>query len=381
MKILLAIDTLSLGGAERVLGTLARAASGAGLQIALVSITAPEADRGVLLPMLKEAGLNPRSLAIPRMADPRSLRRVAAAIRASRCDVVHAHLAAAATLVPVAASLNGVASVCTFHHVPGPLPRRDAIKERLAVTAAGHSRALLFVSDASRRAFAARYRPDPRTWRVLRNGVDLDDFSPGPAELPSDLRIPAGAPVVTIVGALRRGKGQMLAIKAWPEVSRHHPEARLLLVGTGEMEAALRTRAAALGVADRVVFAGLRTSVSGLLRASTVVALPSEIEALPTTLIEAAGCGLPVVATDVGGTPEVVTHGVTGLLTPPGDADALARAIVDLLGDEGRRRLMGEAARRMAERRFDMHDWARRMAELYRRAAAGLPPPEFEAVQ
>jgi glycosyltransferase involved in cell wall biosynthesis len=277
--------------------------------------------------------------------------------------------------------LSGVASVCTFHHVPGPLPRRDAIKERLAVTAAGRSRALVFVSDASRRAFAARYRPDPGKWRVLRNGVDLDDFSPGPDELDPHLGIPASAPVVTIVGALRPGKGQMLAIDAWPEVSRRHPQARLLLVGTGELEAALRTRAAALGVADRVVFAGLRTRVSGLLRASTLVALPSASEALPTTLIEAAGCGRPVVATDVGGTPEIVTHGVTGVLVPPGDAGSLARAVVDLLGDDGRRRAMGEAARRMAEQRFDMHDWARRLAELYRSAAVGAPPPDFEAVQ
>ena len=351
------------------------------MELALVSLSATEADRGVMLPVLAESGLTPRSLAIRRLADPRSLRRVAAAIRAARCDVVHAHLATAATLVPAAAAMSGVASVCTFHHVPGRLARRDAMKERLAVTAAGHSQALVFVSDASRRAFAARYRPNPAKWRVLHNGVDLDEFHPGHAELDPDLGIPAGAPVMTIVGALRPGKGQLAAIEAWPEVTRRHPAARLLLVGTGELEATLRTRAAALGVADRVVFAGLRTGVSGLLRASTLVALPSASEALPTTLIEAAGCGRPVVATDVGGTREVVTQGVTGVLVAPGDAGALAGEVADLLGDEPRRRAMGEAARRAAERRFDAHEWARRLAELYRRAAAGASPPDFEAAR
>ena len=122
-----------------------------------------------------------------------------------------------------------------------------------------------------------------------------------------------------------------------------------------------------------MVFAGYRADVPRLLRASSLAVLPTRTEALPTTLIEAAACGLPVVATDVGGVPEVVSHGETGLLVPPGDPTALGDAIARLLADPARRAAMGAAARRTAVERFDMRVWAARLRAVYERALAGQP--------
>jgi glycosyltransferase involved in cell wall biosynthesis len=379
VKVLAVIDSFSFGGAERVLATLARALPGVGVELMIASLAPYSPGRAGMLPVLRECGVPLTFLSVARLAHPWAVPRLVAAIRRSGCDVVHAHLGYSSTLAPVAAGLAGRPAVCSFHTVPVPLRGREAVKERLAVTVAGHSAGLIFVSEACMRAFAALYRPRPRTWTVVPNGVDLDEFAPAPAgappDLPRGLPIPAGAPVVSLVAAMRGAKGHEDAIAAWPAVLRRVPGARLLLVGGGPQQEALAAQARASGVDDHVVFAGYRPDVARLLRASSVVLLPSLTEALPTTLIEAAAVGRPVVATRVGGVPEVVSDGRTGLLVPPGDPFRLGEAVADLLEDPARRAAMGAAARRTAVARFDARIWARRLREVYERALTGRPVP------
>jgi glycosyltransferase involved in cell wall biosynthesis len=125
---------------------------------------------------------------------------------------------------------------------------------------------------------------------------------------------------------------------------------------------------------EGVIFTGTREDVPAILRASTLALLPSLTEALPTVMIEAAACGLAAVATTVGGTPETVEHGRTGLLVPPGDADALADAVATLLLDHDRRSRWGAAARKLAEERFDLRRWAQRLSRLYEQAGVSPRP-------
>lgn len=373
VKVFTVIDSFSFGGAERLLATLARAAPGAGLELEVASLAPFSTERTGMLGVLRGAGLAPRFLSIPRLAHARAIPTLVRAIRASGCEVVHAHLGYSATLVPPAARLARRYAVCTFHEVPVPLPRKEAVKERLAVSMATRSRACIFVSRASMDGFAARYPPNPATWTVLHNGIDLAEFKPRPAPLPADLDVPPGAPVVALVAAMRRSKGHRHAVSAWPSVLREIPDARLALVGSGPEEPSLRAQVAALRLGNRVTFVGVRTDVAQMMRAAALVILPSQTEALPTTLIEAAACGKAVVATRVGGVGEVVREGETGLLVAPDDPPELAAAIVELLRDDARRTRMGEAARQVAERDFDMHGWARRLRAVYERAAEGAP--------
>jgi glycosyltransferase involved in cell wall biosynthesis len=365
MNVLMVIDALHLGGAERVLATLSRVAPAAGFRFSVQVLSPPGARQSMMEPVLTEADVAVEYLHIPRLADPRAVPRIMRRIRETRCDVVHAHLEYAATLVPVAARLERRPALCTFHHVAVPVARREALKERLAVLAANRSAGVVFVSDASLRSFARVYGGPRKNWKVIANGVDLEHFAPGPAELPPELGLPDGVPLVTIVGALRWRKGHSFALEAWPSVRRRVPAARLLIVGDGPEAGALRERARALSVEASVVFAGMRTDVARILRASSLVVLPSQHEALPTTLIEAAACGRAVVATDVDGIPEVVADGDTGLLVPFADVDALGGAIVALLEDGARRREMELRARRLAEERFDAGQWARHLAAAY----------------
>jgi glycosyltransferase involved in cell wall biosynthesis len=369
MKVMMVIDSLRLGGAERVLATLSAAAPAAGFQFEVVVLSAPGSHRSVMEPVLAAAGVQTRYLSIRRLSDPRALPRLVAAIRSSNCDVVHAHLEDAMTLSPPAAYIAGRRTVCSFHHVVVPLARREKLKERLAVAVANRSAGVVFVSRSSLESFALAYGGPRKNWRVVENAVDLDVFTTEPATMPVELMVPAEAPVVTMVGALRIRKGQATALRAWPAVLRRFPQARLLLVGDGIERDALRARVGELGLSERVIFAGTRTDVSQIIRASSLVILPSEHEALPTTLIEAAACGRPVVASDIDGIPEVVIDGETGLLVPVGDEVVLADRVTALLDDEPRRRRMGASARAMAEDRFSAHRWAERLYEIYQQAA------------
>jgi glycosyltransferase involved in cell wall biosynthesis len=371
VRVFVVIDSFAFGGAENLLGVLAAAAPDAGIELEVASLAPRSQGRVSLLPVLESAGLDVTFLDVHRLADLTAVVRIARAIRASGCDVVHAHLGYSATLVPMAARLAGRPCVSTLHHVPQDLPFRERIKERLSVSVAGRLGKLVFVSDASRREFARRYR-ERDTWRVLHNGVELSSFTPGEDTWPVELPLPAGAPVCTIVAALREPKGHRTAIDAWPRVMAAVPDARLLIVGDGPERRRLQRHAETAGLAGNVAFAGTRQDVPRLLRASTIAALPSHTEALPTVLIEAAACGRAVVAASVGGVPEVVSDGHTGLLVPPGDTAAFAEAVTVLLTQPGLRADMEVAARRLAEQRFGVDRWAARLRALYEeRSSAG----------
>src|SRR6266545_2021553 len=179
LRVLIIIDSFSFGGAEKLLAVLSRAAPSAGLDLEVASLAPFSLDRTGMLPVLQEAGLPFSFLDIPRLAYPAAVPRIARAVKESGCDIVHAHLGYSAVLAPVAARVAGRRCVATLHHMPEDLPLRERLKERMAVASSGMLGTLVFVSDASRREFARRYRERPETWQVAYNGVDLTSFSPG----------------------------------------------------------------------------------------------------------------------------------------------------------------------------------------------------------
>ncbi|GAA3394237.1 glycosyltransferase family 4 protein [Cryptosporangium minutisporangium] len=376
VRVLTLVDAFRLGGAETLIAQLGRVAGTAGFEMDVLSLLPPSDEHSKLEPLLRESGLTPRYLGIRRTLDPRAPRLLAAAIKESGADVVHAHLEMAMTLAVPAAKLAGRKALCTFHHVHRPLPGRAAWREKLAVEVASRSYRTIFVSEASRASFAEKYRKSgriPKNWVVVHNGVDLAHFSPGPSLMPPEFGL-TGRPVVTVLAAHRDFKGITHAVRAWPLVRAARPDARLLLVGAGNETENLGRQVTEAGLQDDVVFAGARSDVAAILRASDVVLLPSTYgENLPTVLIEAAGCARPVVASRIGGIPDIVEDGVTGLLTPPGDADAIADALISLLDDPSRRAAMGVTARSHVEQHFDAVNWARQLRGLYEEAAAGRP--------
>jgi glycosyltransferase involved in cell wall biosynthesis len=205
--------------------------------------------------------------------------------------------------------------------------------------------------------------------RLVYEGVPDRTPSPGGRAALAELGVPEGAPVVGNVAALTGHKDHATLLEAMALLRAEQPEARLVILGEGELRGALEVRAQALGLGDRVVFAGFRRDLDRLLPAFSVFCLSSHLEGLGTSLLDAMAYGLPVVATAAGGIPEAVDDGVTGRLVAPRDPEALARALAEVLCDERRRAEWGAAGRRHYLERFTAERMVEEMLGVIREVA------------
>lgn len=203
--------------------------------------------------------------------------------------------------------------------------------------------------------------------RVIHNAARLQAFAdPNPAMRDELFRLAGGdGPVVLAAGRFSPEKGFQFLVEAARLVHRVVPAARFVLCGDGPLRAALVRRTARQGIADRVRLPGFRYDLDGLLPWADLVVLPSLTEGLPNVALEAAAAGVPVVATAVGGTPEVVVNGLTGFLVPPAEPLALAGRITELLLHPQRARAFGAAGRRRVEDHFSFEAQARAYQALF----------------
>lgn len=192
--------------------------------------------------------------------------------------------------------------------------------------------------------------------RVIYNGVDTNAYRPAAggerASTRRTLRLSESDVVLVAVGSLKPIKGIDVLLRAIAPVMRSQARAKLVIVGDGPDRAALELLARELGVIDGVRFVGLRADVDELLRAADALVLSSRSEALPTVLLEGMATGLPVVATNVGGVPEIVEANRSGLLVPAEDVAALGAALARVVTDEALRRTLGARGREVVESRF-----------------------------
>jgi len=214
---------------------------------------------------------------------------------------------------------------------------------------------------------------------LIYNGVDLERYDRMEAccTLREEYGIPDGAPIVGVVARLEPEKGHPTLLEAWPRVLAAVPDAHLLVVGEGSRCDDLRAQAEALGLLGsdpsnprselgrRVVFTGRRDDVPAVTGALDVAVLPSYREAQGLSILEAMALSRPVVASAVGGIPEVVEDGRSGLLVPPHDRDALARAITRLLLDHPYADLLGRAGRELVHERFCVERMVRAIEAIY----------------
>jgi len=221
----------------------------------------------------------------------------------------------------------------------------------------------LCVSEAVRDELARLEWSEPSSLRVIYTGADLDEFNPeGSRNFRKESGISDNEVLVGSLSRLSSIKGLDYLIRTVPGVRERHPEARFALVGTGRVEGELKSLASGLGVDDVVMFPGFRTDAADILRSFDIVAHPSvSTEGFPNSIVEAMACGKPVVGSGISGIPEAVIHGRTGLLTEPRDEVSLMESICGLISDIDLRIEMGQAARKEAERRFDLKE---RMKEL-----------------
>ncbi len=311
--------------------------------------------------------------------------RVADRLAALRTEIVHGHMYRAEVVGTLACDLvaeRGTGRPWTVNTVHSSRVRSREDRELIAGMTARIDR-LIAVSRSIEEKIHDEGRAGSRVV-LIYNGVDLTryDHQEACCTLPEEYGFPAGSPMVGVVGRLEAEKGHPTLIEAWPQVLAAVPDARLLVVGEGSRRAALEEQAAALGLlgpgggsgaASRdvalpgasIVFTGRREDVPAVTAALDVAVLPSYREAQGLAILEAMALARPVVASRVGGIPEMLEDGVTGLLVPPGDAAALAAAIVRLLTDHPLADTMARAARDVAHERFCVQKMAAEIMDLY----------------
>ena len=361
------------GGVAQAVLQLARGLGAHGIDVEVAG--PPEA---IPYAALEARGTRVQRLALDRSyahptRDARALGGLVRLLRSSRFDLVHCHAAKAGALGRVAARLAGVPAVYSPHCLPfvGDLSaRRRAVSLALERLVAPLTTAMLCVCEDERRLAVARGLVPPAAARVVLNGSEGCADPPPPDERLVALRgdgVLAGA-----VSVLREQKGLHDLIAAAPRVLAALPAARIAIVGDGPKRPALEAHAAALGLDRHERFALLpyQGPAERHLRALDLYVLPSLWEALPIGPLEAMACGVPQLATAVGGTPEAVTP-QTGLLVAPHDPAGLADGLIALLGDPSRRRALAQASPAVHAERFTVARMVAETAAVYREVVSG----------
>lgn len=355
------IHHLAPGGAEHVLVDLASVAAGTGMDMSVVSMMPLDGHR--YPEVLQAAGVQVHSLELHSWWDPRGPRRLAALIDELAPDLLHSHLKHADVVAGRVAHTVGLPHVSTLHVIEDQVGGLAARKRDLAARARIRSASLtIAVSEALRSWYLRTYPEDPARVVTIHNGVPSPPAFDESDRLAvrSEIGVPPEAVMATMVAVMRPGKGHEVLLRAAAETD----DVVFVIVGDGPRLTEVRRAAAGLG-AGRVVFTGFREDVPRLLAASDIVVHPTLFDALPTALIQGLAAGIPAVASEVGGIPEIVTPG-TGYLVPPGEPAALASSLRSLAGDADARRWMGKAARERFDEAFDGAAWSARLVATYR---------------
>lgn len=378
IRLLWLLDTLGIGGAEGLAIPFARSLDRSQYELIVAAHGSFEQSR--VEKELRELGVPLFETGARNLRDRAAFKRLAEFIRHERIDVIHAHLTYSAIWSALLSRSTGVPSYASLHVAPAATREfRKTLRFRIATDVRDRvmrfvlnrwSSGVIAVSHALRDTYLEGGGLRPQLVHVVHNGIELGrfqrDHNETRARLEREFNIPSGVPILVTVSVLRPAKG----IEVLLDTVQRVPNAYFLIIGGGPKEEEFRQLAARAGVEDRVRWAGFRTDVDALLAGCDVFVHPSLADAFPTVLLEAMAAGLPVVASRVGGIPEIVIPGKTGQLVPPGDPNALATAINALLADPNARSQMSEAARARALHDFSAEAWLHRLGDLYQRAAA-----------
>ena len=280
-----------------------------------------------------------------------------------RADIIHAHNPTSLHYAVLARFLSGARVIMTDHGQgggPGRRPTTFEIRQTDAIVAVSRSVAM---RSADREEIRERTI-------VIHNAVSAEAPRNNRASVRAALGL-GDEPVGLVIGSLNAVKGHALLLEALATLASGMRQPTVLLAGDGPERASLMQRAASLGVGEKVRFLGFRRDIPDLLGAVDFLIMPSLNEGLPLALLEAMGQGVPVIATAVGGVPEVAEHERTALLVPPQDTRALAAAIDRLSGDSGLRARLSAGARTAVQASFSHSAMVGRYTALYQRIIDG----------
>lgn len=365
--LLVAAATSTTGGGEKHVADLLRLLPSRGIEVGLV--TPPGGDLALLA---AHVGIPFHHADIAGGLSVTGRFQLGTAIRTFEPDMVHAHGSRAAFYARLADPVAVRRVVYTLHGIhidkAGSALRQSAFVSAERVLKPRTAR-FVTVCDSDRRKGARLGILDPRRAATVYNGIEMPASMPGRGTFRAELGLGEDAPLALSVGRYHEQKDQPTLLRAWSLVRERVPAAVLALVGAGELDAELRALAEELGLGDAVRFVAPRPNLAPAYADADIFALSSLWEGLPYVVLEAMSFGVPVVSTGVDGIPEAVADGESGLLVVPGDAGALAEAIVRLLNDPEARARMGEAGAAIVRERFGLERMADELVAVYREVA------------
>lgn len=367
IKIFYFIDSLHLGGSENQLVQMALRLDRARFKVTVGCLHA----EGPLVEPLQKAGIevvefDPKG----GVGSPSSLwpmLRLSSFLRRKRFDVVHTFDLYSNLMGLPAAWLARVPLRISSRRDLGSWWWYTPSRRRVLRLILARSHVMVTNSEAARKYVVRENQYPLKNIRVVRNGIDIEHFASIGAERMQVLPgLSEGDKIVTMVANMNsERKGHAELVGAAGVVCTQVPEAKFVLVGDGRERAGLEQQVQETGLQGKVIFLGRRTDVPEILKCSDLCVLPSWAEGLPNVVMESVAVGKPVVATHVGGIPEIIEDGVSGLLVPPRDPAALAAAIIRLLEDPNLARGMARVALGTLRERFSFSRVIQELEDLY----------------
>jgi len=375
IRVVQVMATGTSGGAQEHVYNLVTRMDASRYDVSVVSLSPGSGAR-----KLERAGID--VTVIDEHDDVIATATLAAHLADVRADVIHNHMYRAEIVGTKAAIALGEAGhrrpwvISTVH---SSRIRSDEDQDQLRRLTSSIDHLIVVSNSIDRKVVEEGRTAAPRS--MIYNGVDLDryDHQEPCCTLREEYGMEPWSPIVGVVGRLELEKGHPTLLEAWPHVLRSVPDAYLIVVGEGSRLDALHDVARDMKILHRVVFTGRRDDIPAVTAAFDVAVLPSYREAQGLTILEAMALSRPVVASNVGGIPEMIQDGVNGLLVPPHDPPALAAAIVRLLQDHPLADMLGRAGHDLVHDRFCVQLMVRAVQDLYDEGARAIRPREVAA--
>lgn len=367
-KIIWMIDSLGHGGAERL--TLAILERFDRERFDLRVCALQERGGNPVAKDLQKAGIPVDLLNIPTLRHPANLFKITGYLRRHKPQLIHAQLEFSIVLGSLAAKLLGIPCVTTLHTLDNPQENRAYWRYRITLAALKYlCDRSIGVSESTRQHHLRDGNIPGEKIITLYNGIDLSAYKfPTPEaclEKRKELGLAPNSIIAVTVAVLREPKGIQFMLQAMAQLRETNPNLQYLVVGDGEYGPALKEMARSLGLGNRVVFVGQRKDIPEILAVCDFFILPTLTEALPTVLMEAMAARKAMIASNVGGVPEMIQDGVNGRLLPPGDVPALVTACAQLADDSALRNAWGTAGQAICQEKFNIERQIVSLENLY----------------
>ena len=346
------------GGAESFVRYTAPRVRKAGWDLRVITFI----PGGELLQELKKEGVPVIELGVRSKIDFRVALRLRKLWGETRPDLVHTHLFHAGIVGRLVAHWMGIRPVVVHQH--GAERARSNLRTWADRVTSGWVSCYVVTCQAVADILALRERVKSSRIKIIYNGLEIQNVSE--IKLPADWPVLSGIPVIGSVGRLSLEKGQEILIQAMAILNKNGIKAHLVLLGEGQARTTIENQVNDLGLSEQVHLLGARRDIPAWLSHFQVFILPSHWEGISMALLEAMAAGVPVIATRVGGTPEVIRDHESGILVPPGEPAALADALQQLLTDPDLRHRLSEGARHRVREHFSIDRTVLQIDQLYK---------------